>query len=320
MKSQSRRSFLAQTGTAAAAAFLCSALPALAQRGRKQPAYGKVRLGGPSFSASGEPEALAAAHRKLGYSAAYCPDVKSSDAYKIRAYTEAFARHDVVIAEVGRWCNLMDPNPEARRKNLENVTDGLVLADAIGALCCVDIAGSYNPETWFGPHPRNFSRDFFDLAVENARKVIDAAKPARAKFAYEMMGWALPSTPDEYLKLVRAVDRKAFGVHLDPCNGVNSPAKIYENTAFLNECFDKLGRWIVSCHAKDLAWKIEMNVHFVEVVPGKGVMDYATYLRRLAALPHSPPLMIEHLANAEEYSEGREHIFKVGRESGMTFA
>ena len=45
----------------------------------------------------------------------------------------------------------------------------------------------------------------------------------------------------------------------------------------LNECFDKLGPWIVSCHAKDVAWSnpVEMHVHILEVLPGTGVLDYA---------------------------------------------
>ena len=86
------------------------------------------------------------------------------------------------------------------------------------------------------------------------------------------------------------MDRPAFGVHLDPCNLVNSPEKFYRNTALLNECFDKLGRWIVSCHAKDLFWEPAANVYFKEVRPGAGGLDYGTYLARLVQLPHSAPL------------------------------
>jgi sugar phosphate isomerase/epimerase len=100
---------------------------------------------------------------------------------------------------------------------------------------------------------------------------------------------------------------------------VNSPAKFYNNSALLNECFDKLGRWIVSCHAKDLTWDVEMNVHFREVAPGKGSMDYTTYLKRLAQLPQNAPLMLEHLATAEDYTGAREHIFEVGRAAGLNF-
>ena len=43
---------------------------------------------------------------------------------------------------------LLDSDPEQRAANLQKVTDGLALADEIGALCCVDIAGSYSDQQW----------------------------------------------------------------------------------------------------------------------------------------------------------------------------
>jgi len=320
LRQTNRRVFIRDSFAVAAMAALLEPGPVLFGRASAaEPRIKPIRLGGPSFATADDPDALALAHRQLGYRAAYCPGVSLKDTDRIRALTEAFAKHDVVIAEVGRWCNLLDADPEKRRKNLETVTEGLALAEAIGARCCVDIAGSFNPTSWFGPHPDNLSQKFFDAAVENARKIIDAVKPKRARFTYEAMGWALPDSPDSYVKLIKAVQRPAFGVHLDPCNLVNSPDKFYHNTALLNECFDKLGRWIVSCHAKDLTWDIEMNVHFREVPPGKGSLDYATYLKRVAELPQNPPLMLEHLVTAEEYAGAREHIFEVGRKAALSF-
>ena len=298
---------------------LLAATATLPGAGLAAEAAGKIRLGGPVFDRIEDPEELALAHRRLGYRAAYCPGLSLKDADKIKATSEAFRKHDVAIAEVGRWVNMMDADPEKRRGNIDLVTQGLALAEAVGALCCVDIAGSFNEQVWYGPHPKNFTAEFFDSAVENARKIIDAVKPKRAKFCYEMMGWAIPDTVESYLALLKAVDRPAFGVHLDPCNAINSPLLFYQNTGLLNECFDKLGRHIVSCHAKDLAWKVEMNVHFEEVRPGLGALDYATYLKRLAALPHNPPLMLEHLPNAEEYSLARRHIFDIGKLGGLAF-
>ena len=175
------------------------------------------------------------------------------------------------------------------------------------------------PTVWYGAHPKNLSQEFFDATVENCRKVIDAVKPRATKFSIEMMGWSLPDGPDAYLKLIRAVDRPAFAVHMDVCNAVNSPARFYGNAEFTRECFAKLGRWIVSCHAKDLAFVPEYNVHFREVVPGRGEIDYATYLRELSKLPVDAPLMLEHLQTPEEYTEGREYIRAVGARIGIAF-
>ena len=279
-----------------------------------------MRLGGPIFLKSDDPVELAKEHRRLGYSAAYCPAAKVEDADRIRAIRAAFAAENVVIAEVGAWKNMLDPDAQKRAENLQYVTERLALAEAVEARCCVDIAGSYNSTVWYGAHPRNLSRDFFDATVDNCRKVIDAVKPRRTTFSIEMMGWSLPDGPDSYLKLIRAVDRPAFAVHMDVCNGINSPERFYNNAQFIRDCFATLGKWIVSCHSKDLAWIPEYNVHFKEVIPGKGEIDYATYLRELAKLPIDAPLMLEHLQNADEYTEGREYIRSVGNRISVPFA
>ena len=301
------------TRRAFCAAALFTARPALAA-GRP------VRLGGPIFLKSDDPGELAREHRRLGYSAAYCPPAKAADTPRIRAIEQAFAAENVVIAEVGAWCNMLDPDPGKRRQNLEYVTERMALADAVGARCCVDYAGSFNPKIPWGPDSRNLSAEFLEATVENCRKIIDAAKPKRSVFTIEMMGWNLPDSPDAYLDLIRAIDRKQFAVHMDVCNGINSPRKFYANGKFIVECFSKLGRWIVSCHAKDLQWVPELNVHFLEVVPGRGSLDFGEYLKQIVRLPVDAPLMLEHLKTPDEYNEGHAYIEKVGHETGVTFA
>jgi len=279
-----------------------------------------IRLGGPVFLKSEDPRELAREHRRLGYGAAYCPEAKVEDTARTREIEEAFAAENVVIAEVGAWVNMLDPDAEKRAKNLHYVAERLALAEAVGARCCPDIAGSYNAKVWYGPHPKNLSQEFFDATVENCRSVIDEVKPKRTKFTIEMMGWNLPDSPDSYLKLLRAVDRPAFAVHMDVCNGINSPEKFYRNSEFITECFRKLGPWIASCHAKDLQWIPELNVHFLEVIPGRGEMDYRTYLSEISRLPVDAPLMLEHLKTAEEYDEGKRYIMKVANEAGLSLA
>ncbi len=202
-------------------------LAAAAQRSATTTAGRPIRLGGPIFLKSADPGELAREHRRLGYSAAYCPAATVDDGDRVRAIRSAFAAERVVIAEVGAWRNMLDPDPQKRSDNLKYVTDRMALAEAVEARCCVDIAGSYNPTVWYGADPRNLSQEFFDATVENCRKVIDAVKPRATKFSIEMMGWSLPDGPDSYLKLIRAVDRPAFAVHMDVCNGINSPVRFY---------------------------------------------------------------------------------------------
>ena len=111
-------------------------------------ATSKIRLGGPVFGKIDDPRELARAHRALGYSAAYCPEVKIDDASRIRAIEDAFKAENVVISEVGAWVNLLDPDGDKRKKNFDYVASRFAIAEAVGAICCVDIAGSYNPTLW----------------------------------------------------------------------------------------------------------------------------------------------------------------------------
>lgn len=312
----SRREFLSNAGSIAAIAGTSSGLWAKAIAPGARP----LRLGGPIFLKSDEPAELAQEHRRLGYRAAYAPQVEIHDTDRIKAIIKEFAARDVALAEVGAWRNLLDPDLEKRRQNLSYVQERLALAEMLGARCCVDIAGSFNPQHWDGPDPRNITDEFIDATVENCRHVIDAVKPTRARFTIEMMPFNFPTGPDDYLKLIKKVDLQGFAVHLDACNVINSPERMYNNGAVIDECFRKLGPWIVSCHAKDLSWEDGYaQVSLREVIPGRGKIDYHAYLRGLAGLPIDAPLMLEHLKTAEEYDEGRHYIQKVAREMSLSF-
>jgi len=277
-----------------------------------------MRLGGPVFLETQDPALLAREHRRLGYGAAYCPDFASlADLKAVREIERSFSAENVIIAEVGAWRNMLDPDSVKRTANLDYVVQRCALADEIGARCCVDIAGSFNRDSWYGPDPHNLTPDFFDKTVQNCRYILDHVKPKRTRFTIEMMGWSLPDGPDSYLDLIKAVDRKAFAVHLDICNGINSPRRFYENAQFTRECFKKLGPWIISCHGKDLKWIVEYNVRFQEVAPGKGQIDYGTYLEEIARLDRDVPLMLEHLSSPAEYEDGRKYVQEVATSKGI---
>ena len=206
----------------------------------RTPALRPLRLGFADIHFSdADPEAWAqhAVDRKLR---AVNAPWNIGDGDRIRAIVAAVERRDLVIAEVGRWVNMLADDPAQRAENLQTITDGLAAADELNARCCVCTAGSFSDPVWGGRSPRNVSREYFDYAVENARKIIDAVKPTRTKFTFEPVPWLLPNTADQYLELIRAIDRPEFAVHLDVPNMTNTPEKIWNNTALINEIFDKL--------------------------------------------------------------------------------
>jgi len=277
-----------------------------------------MRLTIPIHEKFDDADAWAAAHRRVGYGAAYCylnPDIADSVA---NDYVAAARRHDVVIAEVGAWSNPLDTDPVKAAEALEKCRLQLDLAERVGALCCVNIAGSCSPSKWDGPHADNFLPATFDRIVETVRSVIDAVKPRRTFYTLETMPWIFPSSPDEYLTLIRAIDRPAFGVHLDPVNMINCPERAQQSGAFLRECFAKLGPYIKSCHAKDIVLRDGFMVHLDECRPGTGVLDYATFLREANKLDPDLPICLEHLSD-NEYPIAAEHLRSVAAANGLTF-
>ncbi|MCX7011024.1 MAG: sugar phosphate isomerase/epimerase [Candidatus Sumerlaeota bacterium] len=277
-----------------------------------------IRLGGQGIPAIEDPVELARAHKAFGYRAAYCPNRLSlKDPDRVRAFREAFAREDILLAECNAWGNMIDRDEEKAKQMRRRVCEQLALADEVGALCTVNYFGTFLPNSRIGPHPDDLTPKAFDLAVEVVREIVDAVKPKRAKFCLEMMQWMYPDSPESYLALIKAVDRPAFGAHLDPCNIIVSPRMYYDTGSILRRCFELLGSWIVSCHAKDLILRGNLALHLDEILPGQGNMDYRTYLTELNRLPREIPLMIEHLKSPEDYAAARDHIKGVGRGLGI---
>ena len=175
--------------------------------------------------------------------------------------------------------------------------------------------GSFAPQTDYAPHPDNMGPRAFDATVETVRLILDRVKPRRARFALEMMQYALPDSVDGYVELIRAVDRPAFAAHLDPVNLVMTPRVYFDTGRLIRECFEKLGPYIVSCHAKDITLRHQAALHFDEVMIGDGALDYPTYLQALQALGTNVPLMLEHL-EGNEYAVARDRLVAIGQQAG----
>jgi len=277
-----------------------------------------IRLGGQGISAIEDPYELARAHKAFGYRSAYVPNKLSlNDLDGVHKFREAFEREDILIAECNAWGNMIDRDETRAKEMRRRVCEKLALADEAGAQCTVNFIGTFLPDSRIGPHPKDLTQEAFDLTVEVVREIVDTVKPKRAKFCLEMMQWEYPDSPESYLALIKAVDRPGFGAHLDPCNIIVSPRMYYDTGSIIRRCFELLGPWIVSCHAKDLVMRGTLALHLDEILPGQGNMDYRTYLSELNRLPREIPLLIEHLKSPAEYAAARDYLKSVGKAVGI---
>jgi sugar phosphate isomerase/epimerase len=274
-----------------------------------------MRLGGPVFEKTRDAEGWAAAVKRLGYSAAYCPVGEKADDATVRAYADAAAAADIVIAEVGAFGNNpISPDDATRKAGLEKCKARLALADRIGARCCVNCSGS-RAKGWASPHPENLTDDIFALVVDSVREIVDDVKPTRSFYTLETMPYLYPDSVDCYVRLIRAIDRERFAVHLDPVNLVSSPQRYFAGAALLRECFKKLGRWTKSCHAKDVRLRGGFPVNIAEVRPGEGELDYHVFLTEAEKCDPDLPVMLEHLKGAGEYAKAADYVRSCAKEA-----
>lgn len=253
------------------------------------------------------PDEWAAFLAALGCKAAVCPIAAAAAPDTIAAYREAAARHDITIAEVGVWNSPIADDETVRTKALAFAKGQLRLADEIGALCCVNVAGSTGPNWSFGCG-KDRTPEGWRRIVESVQEIIDDVQPQNTCYSMECMPIVPPTSPDEYLRLLADVNREHFSVHLDPFNMFFTPDRYFRSAEFFHECFEKLGPQVKSIHAKSVRLTEELTFCIREVPIPEGGVDFDAFLQEVGRLAPEMPVIIEHRSSLDEYRTALSYV------------
>jgi len=233
-----------------------------------------------------------------------------------REVVDACKKYDVVIYEVGGYTNLIHPDETIRQKNLAGLVHCLEVAESVNCPMVGTIAGSLDPVNFFNVHPDNWTEKTWKLLVRSIKQVLLDTAGMKAAIGIEAQVTTIIDGPEAHKRLIEDVGDPRCVVNFDPVNMI-SLKNYYHTTELLNKCFDLLGENIMGCHAKDTYILPDVQtVHVQEVCPGKGVMDYKTYLVRMSRLKFPRALEPEHIAD-EEYPEAKAFIEKVAAKVGV---
>ncbi|MBE6891972.1 MAG: sugar phosphate isomerase/epimerase [Ruminococcaceae bacterium] len=258
------------------------------------------------------PEEWAKKHKEMGLSAVVFPLNYTAPTTQIDSYVKAAKEAELLIAEVGSWCNPLDSDIKKRTNNLDLCIKQLELAEYIGASCCVNITGT-DGEIWDGSYASNYSEKLYTEAVLSIQKIIDSVNPKLTRYTIEPMPHMIPDSPETYLKLLKDVNRNGFGVHLDVVNMITSPRVYFNNKELTERCFRLLGDYICSCHVKDSLLEHSLTVSIKEVPCGKGGFDIKYYLDKINE--KNLPAIIEHLSEEQAYRNALAYINTLYREN-----
>ena len=236
------------------------------------------------------------------------------------AFGERARELGMVIGETGFWKNLMTSDGELQARRIEWVRTLLMRADAMGCFSVVTLVGSKDPSDHpVAPHPYMCTQECRAEFREIVLRILDGLDLKTTRYIIEPSYNTFFYQPEDIREFIDRVAHPAFGLHLDQMNMV-SQRNFFNNTDLINRTFDLLADEIVSVHLKDIQFDFRHSfLKYDEVFIGDGVMDYDTYLKRLAELSPDMPCYCEHMDEERDYALNFARLHRLAANAGVRF-
>lgn len=225
---------------------------------------------------------------------------------------DTFRRHNLPICCVSGYTNLVHPDPDKRKANLEHLKQIIRHAQYLGSPYVVSETGTFDPESDWVHHPKNKTEEGYEECRAVIQDMVDCARDHGAMFLVETYVNNVIGSIEETLRLFADIDDPRLGLLMDPTNYFedHNIDKIDET---LNAIFNALSDKIKIAHAKDVKRaEGDQGVQMADIdadeahalrgvgaielpAPGLGVLNYDLYLKRLAKDHPNAPIIIEHL-------------------------
>jgi sugar phosphate isomerase/epimerase len=198
---------------------------------------------------------------------------------RIALFQECAANADLAVASVhalfGREYDLSSPDAEIRRQGIETVRDALDAAGMLGARFVVVHSSSEPIE----PEDRE---ERFGLVRSALADLTQDSRRTDVVIAVELLPrTCLGNTSEELLRLIDGLDASCFGVCLDTNHLMDRPHT-------LPDVVVELGERLVALHLSDYEGVDEQHV-----LPGKGVIDWRSFLEALESIGYDGPFNYE---------------------------
>ncbi|HZW00289.1 MAG TPA: sugar phosphate isomerase/epimerase [Candidatus Deferrimicrobium sp.] len=207
----------------------------------------------------------------------------------------------------GPYPSIISADEEVRRRGVEGASDIARLAARLGVPASGIRPTSHNPRGDWWPHPENHSQASEDRLVRSIDEVLEVAVPLGVGIVLEKHATSTLDSAQRVKRVIERTDPRHVRVNIDPANFVADLATAFDPTPMVNELFDVLGEHCATVHVKDYDLEDRFIVHISEAVPGTGMMDLDTVLRRTAALGPESYAIVEHLP-LDQIGRAKHHL------------
>lgn len=180
----------------------------------------------------------------------------------------AFSKHNVQIAVLGCYFNMIHPDLEERRKGMERFKEHIRYAREFGCSIVATETGNVNAEIFYTEE--NFKEEPFLEVVESVRELVREAEKFGVIVGIEAGVNHPVYSPKVLKRLLDSINSNNLQVILDPVNLLTMDT--YQNQEeIFQEAMDLFGDRVVILHAKDF---IIENNQLIPTAVGKGLLNY----------------------------------------------
>jgi L-ribulose-5-phosphate 3-epimerase len=181
---------------------------------------------------------------------------------------KTFSKHDIQIAVLGCYFNLIHPDPVERRYGLERFKEHIRYARDFGCSLIATETGNVNADIIYTEE--NFKEEPFQEVVKGVRELVAEAEKFGTIVGIEAGVNHPIYSPKTVKRLLDLVDSNNLQVVFDPVNLLTIDNYAKQEEVF-REAFELFGDRIAIFHAKDFI--IEDN-KLITTAVGKGLLNY----------------------------------------------
>ena len=233
-------------------------------------------------------------------------DPSAPDWQVLKKITACFERHEIRIAGLFGYHNVVDPDLARGKRGNEQMALLIKHWKRFGSPIIATETGTYNAESPFAESPENNTEKAYVACRSAFEKLAKAAEKTGAIIAIEPYWRNIIDSAERAERLFREIKSPALKLVMDPCNYFRKE-DLARMKPIIEDIFKRVGSETVIAHAKD----VKASEHGGEFPgAGLGVLDYPLYLSLLAGLNKELYLVIEHVkmpdaARARDYVKGQ---------------
>lgn len=242
-------------------------------------------------------------------------DVSSAECGQVRE-TFAAAGMDLVQFGIGYQDCLFAVEAAARDAVVGVIGRGIEVAAELGARVCLIRTGSLSPLGSYFPAAENHSQASWRRLIESLHRIADKAESVGQTIVIETHLLTILDSPEANRDAIAEVGSERLRVVMDFVNHFPTVQHVFHSTDRLNHIFDLMGAIAGVGHCKDIRFGNGLVLHIDEAIPGQGLLDLPTALRRWHALDPDGYMLLEHLP-AADYPTAAANTLRIAAEAGV---